>query len=657
VGNGNQKNGNPTQIFVDIGLSTVKILAGSEGMEFPLTRDATGRLVGTSQDAVREALTRCRDRDRRGMRVASCGLPASGVSVRRFRLPPASRDATRRLVNLQLEQSFPVSPDQLAWGYRIFAAPVDHATDSDSSGSGRDVAALVVKRNVIEDYETLFNGSGIRPVFTLGILAAGYQALVARQSVLVVDVGRSHSECLWLDRGVPVQVRTLTWGGDAVTTALAGVLGADREEAGKRKREPMDPATSPMLSQALRDALRPLVHFLTEAVAPLENVRPEAVPGYVLLVGGGAGLPGLTTELSAALGGRTCRVAPDPEPGPGRSAVTLGLRELSAGSSEDEPISFACEAAGHDREARAVRRRLVPWMVLAGALLVAIVGTRYLPAVFGKQALARELATARERVAMLPETDRELRFLDELERRRLRVLEALTVTALAAPPGAALNEFSLNSRGVLSVKVTLKPSEYNEFRARLIRSGWFSDVVLQRLQPGKGGVILPLTAQLTPPRTGLTGVVEKLGSRPDSASAPVAAATRVPPLSPAPRSGSKTPSSDAPADDPSAASGTARNPTAPGKTDGPDRAEEPGKPRVAEIPEVPEVTEIPEVPEATNGKDPSVSQGLGREDSTARPSSGVHPPPRKDAGDPAISSTATPELSAPAPAGSGHGKE
>ncbi|MBN2490884.1 MAG: hypothetical protein JXQ29_08550 [Planctomycetes bacterium] len=488
-------------VFIDFGLSSMKALVGERGIETALVRTAEGRLTEETRQAVRAALQPLVRGYPRPSRIAHCALPARGVSVRRFLLPPAPRDATRRLLGLQLEQSLPAPPRELAFGYRIFGSP-----NGPVRGNGRqDVVVLAVRRSLYGEYLELVAACGLRPAFTLGTLAASSVCPVAAGVAAVLDVGRSHTEWLCLEDGRPLQVRTLAWGGVRLAEALAARLGVAREEAERRLRAE---AAAPEVQQALREAVAPLARFVAESMQGLPEGEAGARPRTLHLVGGAARPASFGAALAAVLGDVRCETVAL-EHGPGRSAVTLGLKRMVEHRGSVEPIHFGDPDANGAGSFAYQRRRLGPWLAAAAGLLLILLAVRYLPAFWTVGSLRAAVASLRQELAARPRLDRELRFIEHLEARRPKVLEALTVVALAAPKDAVLEAFSLNERGAATLQVRLKPNEHHRFRARLARSGWFSGIVLEDLKPAKPRhVSARLTATLTPPPGGLTAQVE-----------------------------------------------------------------------------------------------------------------------------------------------------
>jgi hypothetical protein len=165
--------------------------------------------------------------------------------------------------------------------------------------------------------------------------------------------------------------------------------------------------------------------------------------------------------------------------GAGRSAVTLALTR-AAGAGGDLPLAFL-PPARRKKEAPLARGRgaLAFWLAAAAVLLLAAAALRYLPPILRLPRLAERVEEARTRRAAMPELDRELGFLDRLEKSQPPYLEALLAMARAIPKGTAFESLSLNRQGDVSIQGRAANFDgLNELRGKLAASGWFTKVII-----------------------------------------------------------------------------------------------------------------------------------------------------------------------------------
>src|SRR5438046_2070545 len=142
---------NSPDVFVEIGQSSLKALAGEEGLELALERLPNGRLTAASREKLALSLQeflKQKSRPPRGRVI--CAIGARGVSLRRLTLPAATKENLQRLLRLQIEAEFPLPPDELAWGYLQLrnGTPVGHQP----SAAKQELLVVAVKKDVIEEY-------------------------------------------------------------------------------------------------------------------------------------------------------------------------------------------------------------------------------------------------------------------------------------------------------------------------------------------------------------------------------------------------------------------------------------------------------------------------------------------------------------------------
>src|SRR5580658_10403172 len=188
-------------LFIDIGQSSFRAVLGHEAFDFTLERGENGRLT----DLCRERLTAglrgfLGHKGRATGRSAFCALGARGVSMRRLSLPASPEDELHRVLRLQIESEFPLSPDELAWGSR----PVGPPKASAAGGAARqELLVVAVKKEALEEFAGILEACGVVPFFTLAALARAEFQPPPAGSCAVLDIGRTHSELMTFEHGVP----------------------------------------------------------------------------------------------------------------------------------------------------------------------------------------------------------------------------------------------------------------------------------------------------------------------------------------------------------------------------------------------------------------------------------------------------------------------
>ena len=498
----------PPAAYLEFRQSSLKALRGREGLELPLERTAGG---GLTTDCRQKLIIRLRSFLKKEFwqprpRVW-CAIAARGVSLRRLTLPATTNESLKRLLALQIESEFPLPPDALAWGYRqlpdesgvrnaesgMKPSP-DSALRTPHSALKQEVLVVAVKKEVVQEYSEILSECGVVPVFTVAALARRYVCPELLQSCALLDVGRNYSELISYEDGVPLSVRVLPWGGESVTLALAKLLGTSRDQAEQLKlqlsqQSPVDAALAPKIQAALDTAV--------DSFARVINGNWNGQKVY--LAGRSAQLKDFAPQLARRLGnGTKCQLL-ELDSGEGRSAAVLGLRTVLANSSESALVTLQSEPA--NGSAALARPASWKWAGIALGLALACLAVPYLEPLVLKRRLSRKLTAIQSDRARLVTIDRELDFLRYLKGNQPPYLDAVYLLAKAAPPGSRFDSLSMNRRGDLALRGSMKDGQQVAgFRTKLIDSGFFASVAVeeQTPTPDRQKVTVRMTAQWKP---------------------------------------------------------------------------------------------------------------------------------------------------------------
>jgi hypothetical protein len=484
--------------IIEFGHGSLHVLDGEEGLDLPIARTDTGRMTEASRDQIilrlREFLAR--RGTRRGVGVC-CAVAGRGVSLRQLNLPRSSEDDVERLLTLQIEAEFPLPPEELAWGYCQVAG---REYPGPSGGEPRSVTVMAVKRDQVVEVAEVLRACGLSPVFTFGAWARSGLAPADAGDHALLELGRGQTELLGLRSGVPNVLRVLSWGLKELEDSVAQTLGGDSEQARNliQGRDPSGQHSGERMER-LRDAVR-------RGMEPLREFLHSNWNGSRLyVVGAGVEVDLLVACLRDEMGRGVEIEALRHAQGEGRSAATLGLREMLArnGAAPGLVLRLTDERPA-ERGAGSTSRK---WVVLAALLALGCVALRYLePAIRGSR-LAGEAGGLRSRLSSMPPIDRELGFLQHLEANQAHYLDALGVLADAAPRGIRVESLTLSRRGEFALRAMLQAAQAAEFRSKLADSGLFVNVVVQEQTPTPDNqqVTLRITAQwktnwVSPPR-------------------------------------------------------------------------------------------------------------------------------------------------------------
>jgi Tfp pilus assembly PilM family ATPase/Tfp pilus assembly protein PilN len=486
-------------VYLELGQSSLKALKGEAGLELPLERLPNGRLsevcknnlVLRLQSFLKLELWQPRMR-------ALCAVGARGVSLRRLTLPASTKENLRRLLLLQIESEFPLPPDALAWGYHELPttrlAPAPGLREPAPAAGKQDFLIVAVKKEVIQEYWELLSGCGVVPVFTLAGMARRLLQPQLPATCALLDIGRDYSELMAFENGVPTSVRILPWGGESITRAMAQALGINQDEAEKLK---LSWAQGSLADGETRAKLQAAFEAALDSLTPAIHGHWSGPTLY--LSGRSARLKDLPSQLAQRLGAGVRCESLEPPAGDGRSAATLGLKAAAESGKECPPLVIQLTPA--NGTAGPAQRDWMKWAALAAALALASLAFPYVEALLLKSRLSRKLAAVQTDKARLSTIDRELDFLRYLKQSQPPYLDALFLLSKAAPQGARLDSLSMNRRGDLSLRGSMKDAQQVAgFRSKLIESGFFANVSVeeQTPTPDRQKLVVRMSAQWKP---------------------------------------------------------------------------------------------------------------------------------------------------------------
>jgi type IV pilus assembly protein PilM len=466
---------NVTGLFIDIGQSSLQAVHGDDIFAFPLERGESGRLTDLCRERLVLSLRGFLSRkgNAKGW-SAFCAIGARGVSMRRLSLPASSDDELRRVLRLQIESEFPLSPDELAWGSRAVGPPVAAAN---GGVARRELLVVAVKKEVLEEYAGILTECGIVPLFTLAALARAELYRPPSGSCVVLDIGRTHSELMSFDNEVPASIRILAWGGENITRSIQEKLAVSHDEAEKLKMTLDQPGMAvgpqgPLLQSATESALAPLA----------ESIRPGSLGGKLYLTGKSARNPRLASMLSGILGGTVACESLEQARGAGPSAAIAGLIKSTARNGASPPLIL--EVGGGKGAAKLARPVVWKWAAAAVLLALAALFFPYAEAIVLKPFLERKLAALEADRGRLATIDQELDFLKFLKQNQPPYLDTIYLLARSAPQNVRLETLGMSRHPEISMQLKMTSSqEVSDFRAKLIDSGWFTNVMVEEQAP------------------------------------------------------------------------------------------------------------------------------------------------------------------------------
>jgi Tfp pilus assembly PilM family ATPase len=477
-------------LFIDIGQTSFQAVYGEDTFAFPIERTENGRLTDLCRERLTLGLRGFLSKSRAASQRAYCAISARGVSIRRLSLPASSDEEQQRVLRLQIESEFPLSPDDLAWGSRRIGS-----SELPASGlpARQDFLVVAVKKEVLEEYATLLAGCGITAFFTLAALARAELYPPLSGACAVLDIGRTHSELTTFENGVPISIRILAWGGETITRSIQEKLAVSHDEAEKLKLTSDQPAVAlgaqgPSLQSATLSALTTLAG----------SIKSASLGEKLYLTGKTARDRRIAPLLAGALGGTIPCESLEPLAGAGPSAAIAGLKKSAGKDSASPPLILALNGG----QAAAILTRPAVWKWAAAAAILALAALifPYAEALVFKPFLERKLASLEADRGRLVTIDQELDFLKSLKQSQPPYLDVIYLMARSAAQGTHLDELSMNRQRQISIRMKMaNGQQVTEFRSKLIDSGWFTNVMVEEQAPSPDRrFAVRMTAELRP---------------------------------------------------------------------------------------------------------------------------------------------------------------
>lgn len=398
------------------------VLDDEQGAEFPLEREQGGRISAASAALLANGLRGFLQRD---------GVigPRQAVCA----LP--ARGITLRTISLPASAVKDNARQLLAMQIEAqFPVPPSELAWgfvrlTGTDGAQVEFAVAAARREVIDEYAGVLTNCGILAQFTPAALAR-IAGVPGGNSFSLLDVGIEKSELIALDANGRPNLRVLNWGKarESDIEGLRLLLG--------------DSGTPLFLSSA---------HLSTQSLA---DTIGKAIRAETLVLRPGQGVTAATSGLRRAAE-------------QGRTLLFLGGREEAA--------------------QKLAAPTLWKWPVITLALLFLTVSLRYAEAVFFQSQVSAKLGELNNYRGTLPRVEKELGFLNYIKTNQPPYLDTIAVISSAAPPGTRLDQVSVVRRGEVSLRGSIQnPQGPEQFRTKLVNSGFFSKVVVEEQGPASG---------------------------------------------------------------------------------------------------------------------------------------------------------------------------
>jgi type IV pilus assembly protein PilM len=230
-------------------------------------------------------------------RHTALSIPSYRTFTRSIQLPPLKSHELADAVRLEAEQYIPLSLDDLYLDYTVIS----------KSAEGTEILAVAVPKTIVDSYLELAAIMDIEVVLiestmsALGRLFA--QDTQSDVASVIVDFGSITADLSIYNKGV-VTTGTVEGGGQLFTAAIEKSLKVSHAEASvikakyglgrSRRQAEIQTALEPLLQQIVKEIKR-LVRYYTEHYGTDKPIQ------QVILLGGGANMPGLSDYFTSSL--------------------------------------------------------------------------------------------------------------------------------------------------------------------------------------------------------------------------------------------------------------------------------------------------------------------------------------------------------------------
>jgi general secretion pathway protein L len=372
---------------IDLGTTAVKFVLMEVGFRASRVLSAFAEPVATGDapfaerqgEALQVGLARLP-----GESISFLALPGEMLAVRVLDLPFADARKIDQVVGYELEGQIVHALQDVVF---------DHTTLKATGTEGASVMAVAARN---EELEQLLTGLGTRGLEPRALFAAPviYHTLFDATRGepgepacrMLIDLGHRRTNVCYIARGETVYARTLTRGGEALTSAVAEAFRLPVENAEQAKYQhgflatadrPAQGAAEQRMDGALRAALVPLLRELRQTMASF-RARDKIPVDSVLLTGGGAQLTGLAEHLEEELGLPVSHFAPDtggpvadlPEGENGQGRFALAAAVAWAGARGGKELDLRRGPFQYKASLSVLRQKAMHLAALAAAVLI-----------------------------------------------------------------------------------------------------------------------------------------------------------------------------------------------------------------------------------------------------------------------------------------------
>jgi type IV pilus assembly protein PilM len=229
----------------------------------------------------------------------AASLPVLHSFTRIVNLPPLEGKDVFEAVRTEAEQYIPIPINDLYLDYQVVEKSVDV----------HDYLVAAVPKKVADSYLELFNRLQLQLVCLepsiLSVARIVQHAEVSNIPTLVIDAGSNTTDLIIFNKSSVRVTGTIKFGGETLTQAITEKFSIPYEEAARMKgTHGLDPGPE---QGKMVSALAKSMQFLTAEINKIiryyeeRDKNQQAKVEQIIILGGGANLPGISTYLTSEL--------------------------------------------------------------------------------------------------------------------------------------------------------------------------------------------------------------------------------------------------------------------------------------------------------------------------------------------------------------------
>jgi len=225
---------------------------------------------------------------------AAVSLPNEHSFSRVITLPKMTSNDLAKAVSLEVDQSIPLPLDELYY---------DHSIARTLEDGSQEIQIVASPKIIADSYLGVFEALGLEAALIESNISAVTRIVVHSEahdvSTLIVDVGSTAADVSVYDGSTIRATGTIDCSSERITQNIAKVLGVSTEQANSiktryglevsKKQDKILEAVEPELNKLINEIRKVMRYFADKGGTEI---------GQIIILGGGANLPGLSTYIT-----------------------------------------------------------------------------------------------------------------------------------------------------------------------------------------------------------------------------------------------------------------------------------------------------------------------------------------------------------------------